>query len=622
MRNPIILFFFLLIGGSSSYAQYTFNSLDSIVERCPLDSSLFYLKKQKGTSVTQEQKFTNYLNYASYYRRVSKIDSSFLSLNKAASLANTSAKKGIIQQREGLLYSQQHDYIKAKKHYLQALNYFSDTLNKAATYFSLSELYEKNGQLDSSWYSLLKSKRLYGLVDTKSKNYGTALNAIGVKYLHEAKYDSAYFYLLEALTIYEQCQDVHSIARTKDLIGTLFYYQESYLEAINYYKESYALFVQLNDVKSQISRLSNIGSSYKNIDSLDAAFYYFNQMYLLAVANSFSSLESISLSNLAIIEAENGNLKSAIRKQNRSLTIDYENKDLEGMAIGYLNLGDFYGAMEKKELAINNYEQALALGFKINRVNLIKETYKKISESNEGIRDDLALLYYKKYTSLNDSINDLEVKTSIEKLNIKYINKERAFENLELKANLEIKESLLLVNNQKVELEKTRKTVLFVIALFLIAVIAFLSYYFSSRSKKQKRELELINLQLEKEKLAQQSISERLALTQESIKQKNSVIQKFEKYINSPEASEQLLKNLSTDKDWAKFMIDFELLYPTYFDSLQLQENMELTKNDYRISALSHLKLSNKETAAILNITLSGVKIAKNRFNSKLKTAP
>ena len=66
-------------------------------------------------------------------------------------------------------------------------------------------------------------------------------------------------------------------------------------------------------------------------------------------------------------------------------------------------------------------------------------------------------------------------------------------------------------------------------------------------------------------------------------------------------------------------MIDFELLYPNFFSNLNLKEGVSLTKNDCRIAALIHLKLSNKEFAEILNITLSGVKNAKGRFNSKLE---
>lgn len=616
MNRKFLIFMAVLLLPYSLFSQYSFKELDSIIDRCSLDSVLFYLEKQKELALTSDDKFTNVLNRASYYRRVDDYDSSLCFLEKVSSLASSQKRKGIVEQRKGLVYTSQLNYTKAKEHYKLALFYFSDTINKAATYFSLYDVCEDLGQPDSAWSYLLMSKRLYEGCSYKEENYGTVLNSIGIQYLRKAKYDSAYFYFLESLDIYQVYKDSYNIARTKDLIGTLFYYQSNYFEAIKYYKQSYLLFVKLRDVKSQASRLSNIGSAYKGLGSLDSAIFYFNKVYQLSTESEYTSLQSVSLSNIAIIEAESGNLNSAIDKQEQSIEIDIENNDLEGVAIGYINLGDFYTESKKKAIAIRSYKSSLELGVKINRVNIIKENYLRLSEVYSGSRDDLSLLFFKKYSSIKDSINDVEVKKNIQELNVKYNNKERELENIELKASLEKKESLLIVKNQRNELERIRRRTLYIVGLLMISALV---YYFVTRNKRQKREIELINVRLERNRLEQENILERLKITQESIKQKNNIIQKFEKYLNSPEASRQLLKNLSTDKDWAKFIIDFELLYPNYFKSLPLKKGVELTKNDYRIAALSHLKLSNKEIVEVLNITLSGVKNAKSRLNSKLK---
>lgn len=621
MSKRIYLTLLLFFSINSLFSQQTFASLDVIIDRCSLDSTLFYIKSQELLALDSDQKFIVKLNYASYYRRINDFDSSFFFLDIAAGLANTDKRKGIIEQRKGLAYSSLYNYTKARSHYKLALNYFSDTLNKAATCFSLYGVYEKLGQPDSAWNYLIMAKKLYNKSVVSNRNYGTVLNSIGIKYLNEAKYDSAYFYLLASLEVYEEHSDIYNLARTKDVIGTLFYYQSNFPKAIKYYKESYFILEELKDTEGQGSSFSNIGSAYKEMGDSDSAMYYFNQVYQLSVNNNFTSLMSVALSNMATIEAERGHLKSAIKKQRTSIDIDYENNDLEGVAIGFYNLGDFYIAMEKKDLAIQNYQSSLELALSINRVNLIKEIYLKLSGVYEGPRDDLALLYYKIYISLKDSINDIEVKKSIEELNLKYLTKERELENTELKADLEKKDNLLLINNQKIELEKTRRRIIYVVLILLVCILVFVVYSYRERGRRLKNEVELANALLEKKELERKSILERLTLNQESIKQKNNVIKKFEKYLNSPEASENLLKNLSTDKDWAKFIIDFELLYPSYFNSLPLKEGESLTKNDYRISALSHLKLSNKEIAEILNITLSGVKVAKNRLNSKIKTS-
>ena len=44
-----------------------------------------------------------------------------------------------------------------------------------------------------------------------------------------------------------------------------------------------------------------------------------------------------------------------------------------------------------------------------------------------------------------------------------------------------------------------------------------------------------------------------------------------------------------------------------------------MTKNDLRLAALLKMNLSSKEIASVLNITMEGVKKARQRFRKKLK---
>ena len=613
----MILLFVLFINVVSS--QSTFSKLDSILDRTPLDSVPHYLELQQKMVSNSSENFTHLLNRSSYYRSINDYDSSLYFINLAAKVGNKQSQKGIIAQRKGFIYSDKHEYQASKRNYLRALSYFSDTLSKASVSYALHNVYEKIGQQDSSWIYLQAARKLYTEINCKNKDFGTVINSIGINYLHQAKYDSAYYYFLESLTIYEAHRDVYNIARTKDLIGTLFYYQTNYEKAIDYYQQSFNAYKELNDIRAQAARMSNIGSVYKVIRKLDSANHYYNQVYNIAIANNFNYLESVSLSNMAAIDADNGDYKSAINKQERSIKIDEKNNDKEGLANGYLNLGDFYSATGVNKLAVKKYNKSLVLSESIGRVEIIKEVYRKLSTVYEDWKNDSALYYYKEYTIIKDSIGSLELKERIEKLNIEYRNKIEAAENIQLKLEIDKNQKQLTINKQSLALANVKKNYIYALATLIVILLSFFTYVFYSRNRNSKKALSLSKLTIKQKSLEKQIITDRLENTQRTIVDKNKTIEKFEKYINSPEASEQLLKNLSTDKDWAKFIIDFELLYPNYFNSIVLIDENKLTKNDFRIAALSHLKLSNKEIAEVLSITLSGVKIAKNRLNSKVK---
>ena len=51
-------------------SQYTFKELDSIINRCSLDSTRFYLEKQKAKAKSTSEYFRFYVNNAQYYRDI------------------------------------------------------------------------------------------------------------------------------------------------------------------------------------------------------------------------------------------------------------------------------------------------------------------------------------------------------------------------------------------------------------------------------------------------------------------------------------------------------------------------------------------------------------------------
>jgi len=75
--------------------------------------------------------------------------------------------------------------------------------------------------------------------------------------------------------------------------------------------------------------------------------------------------------------------------------------------------------------------------------------------------------------------------------------------------------------------------------------------------------------------------------------------------------------NIHTDEDWDFFKKAFDEAYPGFFGALRYSYP-ELTPAELRLSALIKLKLSIKESAAVLGISLESVRKARYRLRKKL----
>lgn len=79
----------------------------------------------------------------------------------------------------------------------------------------------------------------------------------------------------------------------------------------------------------------------------------------------------------------------------------------------------------------------------------------------------------------------------------------------------------------------------------------------------------------------------------------------------------QLNQSLKADKDWDEFRMYFEEVNQTFFSKLK-EINPNISPAEERLAALIKLKMNIKETASVLNISPSSVKMARHRLRQKL----
>lgn len=150
----------------------------------------------------------------------------------------------------------------------------------------------------------------------------------------------------------------------------------------------------------------------------------------------------------------------------------------------------------------------------------------------------------------------------------------------------------------------------------------------NAKSKEIEAELALEKAELEILQLKMDYQQRELFSSTLNISQKNEMLQQLKKEIDaltakiSPNEHTSNIKSLFSnhilqESNWETFKLHFEQVHPHFFEKLS-EQHPGLTQNEIRLCAYLHLKLSNKEIAALQNIDPASVKRAKIRLKHKM----
>jgi hypothetical protein len=106
-----------------------------------------------------------------------------------------------------------------------------------------------------------------------------------------------------------------------------------------------------------------------------------------------------------------------------------------------------------------------------------------------------------------------------------------------------------------------------------------------------------------------QKVNDELTALQSSLSKEDIHIRKF---------NEVLSLQILTEDDWKSFKLAFESVHPGFFSKLQYHYP-DITVSELRLAALIKLKLSLKESAAMLGISAESVKKSRYRLKKKLE---
>ena len=181
------------------------------------------------------------------------------------------------------------------------------------------------------------------------------------------------------------------------------------------------------------------------------------------------------------------------------------------------------------------------------------------------------------------------------------------------------------------------------VALFSIAVIFVIMYYYMGRKRKAKLKIQeykqrMLKAELDKKAIEEKNLQHEVQLKAASLSryslhlsQKNKILLDMSntlrniasrKHMDTSSKIKELVKeidfNLKQEQEWDEFMSFFKEIHPEFVKKLSSLSQNSLSPAELRLGMLLRLNLSSKEIASILRVTPDSVRVARHRLRKKL----
>lgn len=497
---------------------------------------------------------------------------------------------------------------------LSALNYLAElfwgvdpdqTIKYANEALALAQEQEESNQLSQAYLNLCQG------------------------YLYKDDYVKALDYGLKCLDIRQRTADKPALAFVLRTIGWLYYDMENSDLSLQYHKESLKLYEQLGDESRIGNALNGLGLVYMQKQSYQTALS--NLEKALEIEESIGNTHRVSvvLSNMGACYQKLGSNQQAIDYLQRSLQLIEGSDDMDLFAESLNRMGNAF-------LDLKNYEQAEI--FLDSAMNIIDRSV--LADKPVLMMENLqsrSILYAAKQ-DFKKSLNAMQLFNDLRE---SILSEEKSYALMELRVDYEMerKEAEIQLLEQEKQLSNMRRNMLIGGLLGLLLFAVLLGGRLRSSYRKNKLILEtkqaLTDAELEKSKLIQARLKNELEFKNKElttfgmhIAQKNELFNEFIEHLTSIEktdidkssvesAIKSFKQRLDINHELEEFYSHTELVHQDFLFKLT-EKFPELTDHDKKLSSQIRLNLSNKEIAALNNVSLKSVEVGRSRLRKKM----
>ena len=470
--------------------------------------------------------------------------------------------------------------------------------------------------------------------ETASDSLGIAksYNNLGLVYSDISAYDLALDALLPALHYFERTKDKIRIATICNNIANVYSRNDDDAQAISYYERALSAFSSIPDTNGMCMVNNNLGLIYKEAKNPKPALEHFElalngfqkKNHLLGVASV--------LNNIASIKREAGEFAEAEEMHRRALAIGEQLGNPNMIQIAQLKLSELFLYNKQYQKAIEMAKASLKTGAELGALLENATAHEALTAAYEKQgQADSALVHFKQFKAINDSIFNKDKSRAITEMRIRY--------------ETEVKDGEINHLKQQKAFDQLLKwgLVALIFGIIIIAILIFLRQKAVVQRSKLRLEMDRQANEAQKTitaaKLAaatseQRRLEDELNYKNKEITQLAMNIAKRHDFLEAMDAElkvlrkemdEKKLRNLSQtvsqtlslESERQEFLVYIQDAENTFF--MKLDERFpNLSEKEKRLCAMVKLGLSNKEIAAILNIETSSVEVARYRLRKKL----
>lgn len=262
-------------------------------------------------------------------------------------------------------------------------------------------------------------------------------------------------------------------------MGSIYEELNENAQALSFFNKALLKYKQLNDLTGQANSTVHIGSSLLKVDRYTEAETKFNAALEIftrlddhaGIANTFEQLGELEYAQGKSIEA--------IKFQKRALALRFGNKLYRDLPRSYTALANYYLALGRYEDALETTREGLSVtkktGDEVQLLDLYNQFYLIYKDLNYK---DSALVYYEKYTTLKDELDQAQNDALVIRLQNTFETERRERELTEMKRVNVLLDDRLKISQEINKKDKLLRVLLSIIILVLLIVaVLFYSRY-------------------------------------------------------------------------------------------------------------------------------------------------
>lgn len=406
----------------------------------------------------------------------------------------------------------------------------------------------------------------------------------------------------------------HDSAATQSLGEMLFHARE-------YDKSIYYTRIAIDSLKNWSGNLewlllkawNTLGQAYQKKGNLDSALLCYQLSSALAANLKDTVWQGINAGFMGQVYF----LRGQYNKAKPLFEYDYSiNKNIDNNIAGYTLhwLGRIYLQKGRTDSALLTLKEALAFLQRPtkyllqNRPYLEAAYYATADAYRSTGNSDSFNYYFGLYARLHDSVQTVIARSGLDVAQMRVDQEKNRY-------------AVQLLQREKTAEELKRNFL--IAAILLLSVIALLVLNRQRLQSKYRQQLALQQKSIAEAETT--AAKEQLDLFTQNVIEKTALIENLQHQLQQREldAEQQgLLEELShqtilTEEDWEKFKRLFERLHPGFFNRLK-EKVSGITPAELRMAALTRLRLTTKEMASLLGISVDSVQRTRQRLRQRL----